>query len=73
MTTFRDYHDDGLDYDDVRAGRFADPGGESALHAGNRVHECPTCMQPNRLTVEDVRAGYQCDGCAQEEERGALY
>ena len=34
-----------------------------------RIHPCPTCKQPNRLTPADVRQGYQCDQCAELEER----
>lgn len=53
---------------------FADPGGRSALRAETeanpRIHPCPTCGQPNRLTVEDVRRGYQCDSCADLAEQG---
>jgi hypothetical protein len=51
---------------------FADPGGHSALRAsgpGNpRVHPCPTCYEPNRLTPQDVQRGYQCDTCADRAE-----
>lgn len=53
---------------------FADPGGNSALRAATkdnpRVHDCPTCHQPNRLTPIDVAHGYQCDDCADRAERG---
>ena len=53
---------------------FADPGGNSALRAagpGNpRVHPCPNCQEPNRLTPQDVAKGYQCDTCANNAERG---
>ena len=46
---------------------FQDPGGRSALRAATpdnpRVHPCPTCGEPNRLTNFDVRRGYQCDAC----------
>lgn len=56
---------------------FADPGGRSALRAagpGNpRVHPCPTCRQPNRLTPQDRARGYQCDACADRAERGGDY
>jgi hypothetical protein len=54
--------------------RFADPGGNSALHAEShnnpRNLPCPTCGEPNRLTPRDVAAGYQCDRCADMLERG---
>ncbi len=53
---------------------FADPGGRSALraaHKGNpRNLPCPTCHQPNRLTPADRVRGYQCDSCADRDERG---
>lgn len=53
---------------------FADPGGESALRAatpGNpRIHPCPTCESPNRLTQLDVALGYQCNTCASQDELG---
>lgn len=68
------YDDDDLDHfecdgeDDLQ---FADPGGSSALRAGVRDQPCPTCGQPYRLTVADVRLGYQCDQCADAMERGA--
>lgn len=57
------------DYDD-----FAEPGGRSALrraHKGNpRNLPCPTCGAPNRLTPRDRALGYQCDECADRDERG---
>jgi ribosomal protein L37AE/L43A len=52
-----DYHDD-----------FADPGGNSALRAGKRIHPCPTCKAKNRLSAEDKRRNYQCDSCADKAE-----
>jgi hypothetical protein len=52
--------------------RFAFPGGNSALRAagpGNpRVHPCPNCRAPNRLTPQDRERGYQCDTCADRAE-----
>lgn len=50
--------------------RFRDPGGRSALRAGRLRHPCPTCKQPGRLTDADKRRGYQCDDCADRDERG---
>ena len=47
---------------------FADPGGRSALRAGNRTERCPTCKEPYRLTLKDVKLGYQCDQCADAAE-----
>lgn len=58
------YDDDGFD------DGFADPGGTSALRAGERNLPCPTCGCENRLTVADRRLGYQCDSCADRAERG---
>lgn len=46
----------------------------SALHRparGNpRAFPCPTCKEPNKLTRRDVEKGYQCDDCADRDERG---
>lgn len=55
-----------------RQWRFAGPA--TALHRprkGNpRNLPCPTCKQPNLLTRKDQEAGYQCDACADRDERG---
>lgn len=60
------------DGDDRR--EFADPGGRSALRASSRSNPrnlpCPSCGQPNRLTPKDKALGYQCDACADRDERG---
>lgn len=71
------------DYDDIwdeedewnyRVNRFADPGGDSALHVADKNNPrnlpCPTCGWPNRLTQRDVNSGYQCNSCANAQERG---
>lgn len=66
----RDYGDE--DYTDEewqeRVERFADPGGNSALHPADednpRDQPCPNCGTPNVLTPLDVQKGYQCDRCA---------
>lgn len=66
------------DYDDEEwdeiVERFADPGGNSALHAASdddpRDLPCPNCGEPNRLTRRDRAKGYQCDTCANQLERG---
>ena len=66
------------DYDDLRdAGdgyEFADPGGNSALRAatkGNpRIYSCPTCKRRRVLTRRDKELGYQCNACADAQERG---
>lgn len=53
---------------------FADPGGRSALRAARKGNPrnipCPTCHEPNRLTPKDRALGYQCDACADRDERG---
>ena len=53
---------------------FQDPGGESALRRATpdnpRIYPCPTCHEPDMLTAKDVRLGYQCDRCAERQERG---
>lgn len=57
--------------------QFSDPGGNSALRAATasdpRIHSCPTCESSNRLTQRDVSLGYQCDSCADRDERGEGY
>jgi hypothetical protein len=52
---------------------FRDPGGNSALRTGKREFPCPTCGQPNKLTLKDVQLGYQCDECAAIQEGTANY
>lgn len=53
---------------------FAEPGGNSALRAASetnpRNQPCPTCGAENVLTPADVARGYQCDACADMQERG---
>ena len=64
------------DYDEEewreRVERFADPGGDSALHPASdsnpRNLPCPTCKVENRLTRLDRNKGYQCDVCADQAE-----
>ena len=58
-----DYYDD----EDFNC-NFRDPGGRSALRAGDPVHPCPTCGTPDMLTDEDKSRGYQCDRCADAAE-----
>lgn len=57
-----------------RCERFADPGGNSALHAASRDNPrdlpCPNCGDENVLTRADRARGYQCDRCADALERG---
>jgi len=59
---------DGYDFE------FADPTGKSALRKATKKNPrnlpCPTCKQPNRLTPADKARGYQCDACADRDERG---
>lgn len=65
---YDDYRDDGFDLN------FADPGGRSALRASSKKNPrnlpCPTCGAKNRLTPADRARGYQCDSCADRDERG---
>ena len=60
------YFDDDCDFDD--------PGGRSALRAARKNNPrnlpCPTCGAANRLTPADRANGYQCDDCADQQERG---
>ncbi len=79
MAYWSDEYEPDFDIDDedewaFRVQRFADPGGESALYAAGPGNErnlpCPTCGWPNQLTPRDQAAGYQCDSCANAQERG---
>lgn len=68
-------YDPGPDEGDLVDGvGFADPGGCSALRAATasnpRIHPCPSCHAPGRLTPADVARGYQCDACADRAESG---
>ena len=62
------------DYDDDDRQEFADPHGRSSLRASSRDNprnlSCPTCGAKNRLTPADRQLGYQCDECADRQERG---
>lgn len=53
---------------------FQDPGGTSALRRATRKNPrnlpCPTCGEADKLTAADRALGYQCDDCANREERG---
>ena len=66
-------HDYFFDDPDDRS-MFADPHGKSALRAASKSNPrnlpCPTCKQPDRLTLADKRLGYQCDACADRDEGG---
>lgn len=61
------------DYDDYDCD-FAEPGSNSALRAATKSNPrnlpCPTCKQKNRLTPKDRALGYQCNECADRQERG---
>ena len=58
----------------VLRNRFADPGGNSALHCATkknpRIYKCLNCGKPNKLTKLDLQSGYQCDQCADRLEHG---
>lgn len=53
---------------------FAEPGGRSALRAARKGNPrnlpCPTCGAKNVLTPKDRALGYQCNACADRDERG---
>ena len=55
------------DYEDAEY-EFYYPNENSSLREGKRNLPCPTCKEQNKLTVEDVRRGYQCDDCANGRE-----
>ena len=75
MPYINDYQDED-DFIFPDGSRFANPGGNSALRAATpsnpRNLPCPTCGRKNRLTPADVRAGYQCDPCADRAEFGGF-
>lgn len=66
---YHDYHDGPYLIDGVG---FASSG--SALRRSTKGNPrnlpCPTCGQPDRLTPLDKARGYQCDACADRDERG---
>lgn len=72
----RDYDrgDDDMDFDDHID--FAEPGSNSALRAATKDNPrnlpCPSCGSPNRLTPADRARGYQCNSCADRDERGGF-
>ncbi len=53
---------------------FQNPYSNSALRRATRRNPrcipCPTCKEPNQLTPADQALGYQCDDCADRDERG---
>jgi hypothetical protein len=61
-----------MSYDDDDRSMFEKPYSNSALRKATknnpRIYPCPTCKKPNKLTLKDVRLGYQCDECADREE-----
>lgn len=63
---------DDRDEDLMRMRQFAQKG--SALRAATKRNPrnlpCPTCGVANRLTPADRARGYQCDACADRDERG---
>lgn len=85
-----DEFDDDFYDDDYTDSGFEDPGGNSSLRretASNpRNRPCPTCGEPNTLTLKDEKLGYQferssqeslqdslCDCCADRAESGFGY
>lgn len=41
-----------------------------ASNRNPRIYPCPTCGEKNKLTLQDVNLGYQCDECADKIEGG---
>lgn len=72
----RDFGDGGGYEDDflIDGVGFAEPGGGSALRAATkdnpRDQPCPNCGAKNVLTRIDVQRSYQCNRCAEADERG---
>lgn len=75
MPRHLDYSDEEEEFssDDFQI-HFANPGSNSALRASSKTNPrnlpCPNCGEPNRLTPADRALGYQCDSCADRDERG---
>jgi hypothetical protein len=70
-----DLFDNGHDYDHyddylIAGAGFADSALRAATPSNPRNLPCPTCGAPNRLTPIDRSKGYQCDQCADRDERG---
>ena len=67
MAHYRSYRNNDFSLD------FQDPGGKSALRRATKRNPrnlpCPTCDEENRLTAADVARHFQCDRCADMEER----
>ena len=42
---------------------------EKKMSAGGKKFPCPTCGRKNALTRAEAQKGYQCDKCADAEER----
>lgn len=66
-----DYYDE-CDDDSCDDCEFANPGSalRKATRDNPRIYPCPTCGREDMLTAEDVVLGYQCDACADRDERG---
>lgn len=68
---YDEWEDDQYEIDGVG---FAEPGSGSALRAATRDNPrdrpCPTCGAENVLTRIDVMRHYQCNRCADAQERG---
>lgn len=62
------------DYDYEDRSEFANPYGSSSLRKATRsnprIYPCPTCKTANTLTRKDKQLGYQCNACADRDERG---
>lgn len=60
---------------EARQRMFAGP--DTALRrptkSNPRIHPCPSCKAPNRLTPKDKQLGYQCDDCARRDEGGGFF
>ena len=62
------------EWDEDDRSEFADPGGNSALRAATKSNprnlNCPACNGKDLMTAKDIALGYQCDACADRDERG---
>lgn len=69
---YDNYDDRGDDDYDFPHIKFSNPGSalRASSHTNPRNCACPSCERENVLTPQDVRLGYQCDRCADAQERG---
>jgi DNA-directed RNA polymerase subunit RPC12/RpoP len=63
-TSIREDEDEVISFKDLKSSL------RKASKSNPRIYPCPTCGKKNRLTLQDVNLGYQCDECADKIEGG---